>query len=121
MLLSINPQFVAKIISGTKKYEYRKFRCNRDVDKIIIYSTSPVKYVVGEVKIEYILEDTLDKIWEKTKDFSGISKDFFDKYYQGKKKAVAYKLGKPKIYKTPKTLENIGVKTAPQSYCYLYN
>jgi len=76
MLLSINPQYVARILSGEKKYEYRKFRCRKNVDKIIIYSTAPIKRVVAEVDVSEIIEDTLDVVWEKTKEFSGITKDF---------------------------------------------
>lgn len=119
MLLSINPQYVAGIFSGKKKYEYRKFRCRKDVDRIIIYSTAPVKRVVGEVDIVGIVEDTLDMVWELTKEFSGISRDFFDEYYKGKERAVAYHLGKLRIYDHPLTLADIGVSCAPQSYRYI--
>ena len=67
MLLSINPQYVEHIFSGKKRYEYRKFRCRKDVDKIIIYSTAPVKLVVGEVNVSEVIEDNLEVVWEKTK------------------------------------------------------
>ena len=40
MLLSINPEYVESILNGTKLYEYRKFKCRDDVDKIIIYATT---------------------------------------------------------------------------------
>ena len=53
MLLSINPEFVESILNGTKLFEYRKFRCREDVDKIIIYATAPQKQVVAEAEIEY--------------------------------------------------------------------
>ena len=36
MLLSINPEYVESIIQGDKLFEYRKFRCRDDVDKIVI-------------------------------------------------------------------------------------
>lgn len=44
VLLSINPEYVEKIFSGIKKYEYRRsiFK-NEAVDTIVIYSTSPIK------------------------------------------------------------------------------
>jgi hypothetical protein len=119
MLLSIKPQFVDLIFSGKKKFEYRKKKCKRNVNTIVIYATAPVMRVVGEVIIGDIVEDSLDAVWEKTKEFSGISKDFFDEYYQGKQSAVAYELENLRIYETPLTLEEIGVNSAPQSYCYL--
>ncbi len=119
MLLSINPQYVTSIIDGTKTYEYRKFRCRSDVDKIIIYATAPQKQVVGEAEIEEILEGDLLSIWRKTKDQSGITYSFFRKYYKGKKIAVAYRLKNLVVYDQPLTLADIGLSYAPQSYCYV--
>ncbi len=39
----MNPEYVKKIISGKKKYEYRTKVAKQDVDKIIIYETTPIK------------------------------------------------------------------------------
>ncbi len=61
MLLSINPEYVASILQGKKIYEYRKFRCRDDVDKIIIYATAPQKQVVAEAEIADIIEDDILK------------------------------------------------------------
>ncbi len=119
MLLSINPEYVESILKGTKLYEYRKFRCRDDVDKIIIYATAPQKQVVAEAEIEYIVEDDVLSVWRQTKKHSGVSYTFFRKYYKGKKKAVAYRLKNVVIYDKPLTLADIGVSCAPQSYCYL--
>lgn len=52
ILLSINPNHVENIFNGTKKYEFRKVECKKPVDKIIIYSTSPIKKVVGEALVK---------------------------------------------------------------------
>lgn len=119
MLLSINPQYVQSILQGEKLYEYRKFRCRNDVDKIIIYATAPWKQVIAEAEIAYIVEDEVLNVWNKTKDYSGISYKFFRDYYRGKKKAVAYRLKNLLVYDTPLTLEDIGVSCAPQSYRYI--
>ena len=120
ILMSIKPQYVEKILSGNKKYEYRKNRAKRnDIDKIIIYSTAPVMKVVAEVDIEEIIESTPDILWKKTKLESGITEEFFYKYYKNKTTAVVYKLGNIKIYDKPKSLNDIGVKYVPQSFIYL--
>ena len=119
MLLSINPEFVESILNGTKLFEYRKFRCREDVDKIIIYATAPQKQVVAEAEIEYIIEDDVLNVWRKTKQHSGITYSFFRKYYKGKKKAVAYRLKNVVVYDKPLSLKVLGVSCAPQSYCYL--
>ncbi len=119
MLLSINPEYVESILQGTKLYEYRKFRCREDVDKIVIYATAPQKQVVAEAEIEYIVEDDVLSVWRQTKNHSGITYSFFRKYYKGKKKAVAYRLKNIVIYDKPLSLKDIGVSCAPQSYRYL--
>ncbi len=119
MLLSINPEYVESILQGKKIYEYRKFRCRDDVDKIIIYATAPQKQVVAEADIADIIEDDILSVWRQTKKYSGITYTFFRKYYKGKKKAVAYHLKNIVIYEKPLALEDIGVSCAPQSYRYI--
>lgn len=120
MLLSINPEYVEKIMNGEKEYEYRKFKCREDVDTIVIYATAPIKRVVAEAHIASVLEDDLLEVWRTTKKSSGITYNFFRKYYKGKKKAVAYHLKNINIYQTPLMLEDLGVSIAPQSFRYLY-
>lgn len=120
MLLSINPEYVEKILDGTKKFEYRKRKCSRNnVDTIIIYATSPIKKVVGEVKIKDVLVDNPTEIWQITNQKSGITKEFFDSYYKNREIAVAYKLGKVTKYKKGKSLTEYGVMHAPQSFIYI--
>lgn len=119
VLMSINPEYVEKILSGTKKYEFRKSKCKREVSEIIIYSTAPVSKVVGKVKVKNIIEENLDMLWDITKEFSGIEYDFFKKYYDGREKGAAYQLGAVTKFKQPKKLDYYGVKAAPQSYVYI--
>ena len=119
MLISIKPEYVENIFNGSKKYEYRKIRCKQDIDKIIIYSTYPIMKVVGEAKVEKILEDSPDRIWEKTKKYSGIDLNFYQKYFKDRSKAIAYKLTNIKKYDSPKELSSYGIKVAPQSFVYI--
>ena len=120
ILMPINPEYVDEILAGRKKYEYRKIKAKRNnVDKMIIYSTSPIMKVVAEVDIKEILEEDPEKLWEMTKNESGISKDFYNKYYKNRDKAIAYKLGTIKIYDKPKNLDDIGINYVPQSFVYL--
>ena len=119
MLISINPEHVDNIFNGSKKYEYRKIRCKQKIDKIIIYSTYPIMKVVGEAKVEKILEDSPDNIWKKTEKYSGIDFKFYQKYFKDKDKAIAYKLVNIKKYNEPKELSNYGIKVAPQSFVYV--
>lgn len=119
MLLSINPEFVVRIFEGTKKYEFRKVKCRNNVDSILIYETSPTMRIVGEAKIKTVLTGSPKEIWNQTSLNSGISKSFFDKYYHGKKQAIAYELDKIKRYENPKLLSDYGISYAPQSFVYV--
>lgn len=119
ILISINPEHVKNIIKGIKKYEYRKIAAKQDISSIIIYETTPIKRIVAEAEIENVLMHSPKELWKITKNESGISKKFFDKYFSGKKIAYAYKLGKIKVYDEPKTLLDYGIKNAPQSFIYI--
>ena len=120
ILMSINPIYADKILSGTKKYEYRKVKAKKDkVNKIVTYATYPIMKVVGEVEVKDILEETPEKLWNVTKEYSGVTKQFYDNYFNKSSKAIAYKLGKIEKYDEPKKLEDVGVKCVPQSFLYL--
>lgn len=119
ILLSINPEHVENILSGKKTYEYRKKLCKRKVDKIVIYSTCPVKQIVGEVEVLESISMEKENLWKATKNSSGISKKFYNNYFRDKKVAGAYKLGKVTTYSKPYSLEEYGLRVAPQSYMYL--
>lgn len=119
ILLSIKPQFVQSIFNGTKIFEYRKSECRKTIDKIIIYSTSPIMMVVGEADVKDIIIGSPDEVWIKTKKKSGISKELYDSYYLGKNKAVAYQLYNIKKYSEPLPLKKFGIVNPPQSYIYL--
>ena len=119
ILVSINPEYVEKIFSGQKEFEFRKNRCKYDATKMLIYCTYPVMKVVGEADIIEIIEDVPAVVWAKTKAKAGISKKFYDSYFSGRSKAVAYKLANIKKYKNQKTLSSFGVSAAPQSFVYL--
>ncbi len=119
ILLPIKPEYANKIIEQTKLYEYRKKICKRKIEKIVIYSTSPVKKVIAEVEVKSVLSNTPSKLWNETKKYSGISKDKYMKYFENTEIAFAYELGKITIYKQPKMLKDIGINYYPQSYVYL--
>ncbi len=119
ILLSINPEYVVRILNGTKKFEYRTRVAKRDIKAILVYCTYPTKKVVAQVKIKSILADTPENLWEKTKAFSGISKDFFDMYFKNREIAYAYELGEIIEFKKPKVLEDFGIHYAPQSFVYI--
>lgn len=119
ILLSIKPEYVKRIFDGTKKYEFRKRLAQKDVSKIVVYSTFPEMKIVGEVQVIGVLSMSKTQLWEMTKKEAGISRSKYRKYFEKSKKAYAYVLGKTKIYDIPKTLEEYGILQAPQSFIYV--
>jgi len=117
IILPIKAIYVEKILTQEKKYEYRKQKPKKAIDKIIIYATSPIKKIVGEVEVKQIIEEEKEKLWQQTKNYSGIDKKFYDEYFKKNKKAIAYELGKIKKYE--KDLIDFGINFIPQSYVYL--
>ena len=119
ILLSINPEYVEKILNKTKRFEYRTKVAKQDIKAILVYCTYPTKKVVAKVKIKSILVDTPENLWNKTKEFSGITKEFFDTYFCNREIAYAYELGEVIEYKKPRNLEEFGIHYAPQSFVYI--
>lgn len=121
VLLSIKPEFVEKIFSGLKRYEFRRvvFK-SKNVSRVVVYASSPVQRVVGEFEVAGILALEAKKLWQQTKKYSGIAKDYFDCYFADKETAYAIKIKKVKRYATPKTLEDLRPSIRPpQSFMYL--
>lgn len=121
ILLSIKPEYAEKILDGRKHFEFRKKIFKRsEVRTIVIYATKPLGKVVGEFEIDEILEDKPDKIWRLTKNKSGITKSFFNTYFEKQQTAFAIKVGTIQRYEKPLDLQDvIPGRPAPQSFCYL--
>lgn len=118
IILPIKPLYADKILNGEKKYEYRKKLCQKDVGKIYIYATAPIKKIIGEAEVVQKLEMNKSDLWDMTKKYSGISRKFYDSYFANQSCACAYQIGKIKRYRKPLTLESLGIEYVPQSFVY---
>lgn len=119
LLLSIKPEYVEKILQGTKKFEYRKRLAKEEVSVIYIYSTFPSMKVVASVQVIGRLSASPTSLWEKTKTKAGISRSKYREYFHGCKIAYAYELGEVSIFKKEKELIEYGISTPPQSFVYI--
>lgn len=118
-LFSIRPQFAQAILRGEKKFEFRTKVCKRKLTTMFIYATKPIGMVIGEVSIETVISEEPEELWKLTHNDAGISKSEFDQYFREREKAYAYKLRNPIAYSEGILLEDLGIKRAPQSYCYI--
>lgn len=119
ILYPIKRKYVKRIFDGTKAYEYRKHLCREEVDTTVIYESSGRGMVVGECKIvDRICCDPV-KLWEKTKELSGMEEKEFFNYFRCCKNACAYVLGDVNIFLKPKSLKEYDINFVPQNYVYL--
>ncbi len=120
VLLSIKPEYADKIFDGSKRFEFRKviFK-NPEITTVVVYASSPVQKVIGEFEIADIYSFNPRKIWEMTSEYSGISEEFFFKYFAEREIAHAIKIKKIKRYKKPFSLRERYNLYPPQSYLYL--
>ncbi len=120
ILLSIKPEYVSRIFSGEKRFEFRKciFR-DSSVHEVYIYATSPVKMIVGTFGIKDIHEEAPSQIWKDTYQFAGIEEDAFFTYFQGREKAYAIEIEDVREFSSPidprKKIDNF---VPPQSFAY---
>jgi len=124
VLISIQPEFVAKILSGKKTVELRKkpFPTNRGT-RIWIYSSSPTSAVEAAAYIDAIDRDTPANIWQKYQHKCGISRADFDAYFSETTEAYALSIANPMRLERRLKLDEIRVLSAgftpPQYYRYV--
>ena len=119
IVLPIKQEYAEKIFSGEKKYEYRKSVCKENIDKLYLYATYPVKKIVGECNVVGKYSMNKDKMWRLTQQSSGISSEYFEKYFREQYRACAYEIGNVKKYQMPVELKSMGINYVPQSYVYV--
>jgi len=120
VLLSIKPEFAEKIFTGDKRYEFRRTIFKRgDVQRVVVYSSAPVSKVIGEFEIETIISADLATLWAETKSLSGVTEDYFFRYFNNRDYGYAIKIDRPVKYRSPLCIKcDLGMKP-PQSYAYL--
>jgi predicted transcriptional regulator len=122
VLLSIKPKYVEEIKKETKKYEFRKsvFKSLEDSDRVFIYSSFPVKKIVGCFKVGKILEEHPRVLWQELKDFAGIDEEDFFKYFENKEKGFAISIEELDIFKNPVDPKEIKEDfRPPQTFSYI--
>lgn len=120
ILISIHPEYVDKILSGEKRFEFRKKVPATGLKRMVIYSTSPVMKVVAVAEVEATISESPDRVWRKTRQASGITKEFFQEYFGTREIAHALVIGRVKRLKNPISLKSLcSSLVAPQSYRFI--
>jgi predicted transcriptional regulator len=120
ILLSIKPVYAESILSGKKTVEFRKANFPRRVGTVVLYATSPIKRIVGVVKVRQVVVLGPAGAWRRYRKRGAIGKAAFDAYYTGAKRAVCLEIGKVCRLAGPVDPKKVlrGFR-APQSFRYL--
>ena len=126
VVLSIKPVYSAKILEGRKTVELRRrFPPAAPVGALAyIYSTSPVKAMVGSALIRNICKLPVEQIWTEFESMAFIERDQFDKYFDSLDHGFALVFGKVKAFSKPVPLIELREKFGfepPQSFLYAKN
>jgi predicted transcriptional regulator len=120
VILSIKPEFANKIFAGKKKFEFRRsiFK-NKDIKKIIVYASSPVSKLIGEFEVGSIFHLDLEPLWDLTKEFSGITEEYYYEYFLGKENGFALEVTSAKLYAQKLCIKETYGVLPPQSFLYV--
>ena len=121
VLLSIKPKFVEAIMDGRKKYEFRKIIFSRGhIDYVYIYSTAPIKKIIGVFKADNIIKDRPSALWDQLRDHAGISEDEFFNYFKDKEIGFALEIKDVKRFEIPLDPKSLFPHfVPPQSFRYI--
>ena len=133
IILSIHPKWAKLIYEGKKTIEWRKsqplfskFEFQK-IDKVFFYETSPVRNITGFAEISrYTDFDALTFYKYKYKDEEcetlikrgRVSIEDLVKYQGSSEELIGWEIEKAVKFDTPKSLEEFGLKRAPQSWQY---
>lgn len=120
LLLSIKPTYSQKILSGEKKFEFRKRKPKQRVDQVLIYESSPSKAIVGSFTIKRIHSGTPEKIWAQCKNSGGIIEKKYFEYCNGSRIIYAYEIDEFVKFDNPiNPFQDLIDFKPPQSFLYL--
>ncbi len=120
VLLSVNPIFMKLIFSQEKNVEFRRVLPKHIPKKIFFYETYPTKKIVGFAEgVSYITKN-VEELWGLTHFRSGVTRQEFYSYFQGKENGNCILIDNIKGFIRPidpkKIDENFVI---PQSFRYL--
>jgi predicted transcriptional regulator len=122
LLISIRPRFVNAILGGSKTVELRRTRPNLDSGSaVLLYSSSPIKAVVGWAYLADVIQGTPAELWRAHQGGAGVTESEFHEYFSGSQDAFGLVLHRVVRATDPVQLEELrgmGVEP-PQSWRYV--
>jgi predicted transcriptional regulator/DNA-binding XRE family transcriptional regulator len=123
VVLSIRPQYTDRIMEGSKTAELRRrFPVSAPRGAIAyIYSTSPVRAMVGSAEIADVVKLPVAQIWRRYRKCAFVSKPDFESYFSGLNEGFVLKFANARPF--PRQLELSELRDRfgfepPQSFLY---
>ena len=123
VLLSVRPQYAEAILTGQKKYEFRKvWPRQKSGQKVFIYTTAPVRKIVGSFVTRNVIEGHPASLWRRYQSKGGIEERAFFDYFGSRSIGYAIEISELEVFDVPlEPEEHIPGFIAPQSYMYIEN
>ena len=120
-IFSIKEVYSERIYSNKKRVEFRRQNVNiRKDETCLVYTSHPVKKITGYFIVGEKIRDTLENLWDITKEYAGISLNEFKKYFSGCSHGTAIIFRFVKKFKNGLSLETLKKEIdgfrPPQSY-----
>ena len=119
-LLSIRPKYSNAILSRQKHVEFRLRPFRKDIEHIVIYSSSPVRKVVGFFQVKNVRVLNTKQAWKEFGNLGCLSKEEFFEYCKNREQVVAISIDKVVQLSKPITLDRVNKNYCPpQSFRYI--
>jgi predicted transcriptional regulator len=123
VVLSVRPHYSSKIFEGKKTVELRRrFPISAPRGTIAyIYSTSPVRAMVGSTEIENVIKLPIPQLWKRFGKSAHVTETDFDNYFMGMNDGFALKIANPRSFSRPIDLTELRDRFGfepPQSFLY---
>ena len=121
VILSVKPRYCEAIALGMKRYEFRRriFKDIGCIQGVYIYSTAPIKRLVGEFQIGEVISGKPENVWRQCKKNGGVNKDEFFAYFDNTNIAYAMEIDKLRMFDPLDPKDIFNEFNPPQSFCYI--
>lgn len=137
VFLPVHPEYVTKILAGTKRYEFRRRLFRQQPECVILYATAPVQRIVGWFRVDQLIVGTPEDVWDQCvasgqsvriagadaplgEAITGLARGAYDHYFAGQSSALALGIAEVVQFARPLPVrEWQPAFRVPQSFCYV--
>jgi len=124
ILIAIKPKYANLILNRKKKVEVRRRGSSiQPGDRLVIYSSSPEKKVVGTCEVRDVIVETPVELFRRLGSGTCLTKGEFETYLEGTSRGVGIGVKRVRRFAKPIGLstlrQELGGFSVPQSYRFL--